>query len=51
MHLVRNNIESPHNGISSADFEQLFMEFYPRLVRFAVRFVEEETAEDMVQNL
>ena len=26
------------------------MEFYPRLVRFAIRFVEEDIAEDMVQN-
>lgn len=31
-------------------FEELFMEHYPRLVRFAVRFVAENTAEDMVQN-
>lgn len=36
--------------ISTAEFEQLFFEYQPRLVRFAVRFVDEETAEDMVQN-
>ena len=36
--------------ISATDIEQLFFEFQPRLVRFAVRFVEEETAEDIVQN-
>ena len=37
-------------GISPQMFEQLFMEYYPRLVRFSVRFVDEETAEDIVQN-
>ena len=31
-------------------FEQLFFEYQPRLMRFAVRFVDEETAEDIVQN-
>ncbi|MBP5477433.1 MAG: RNA polymerase sigma-70 factor [Paludibacteraceae bacterium] len=36
--------------ICTAEFEQLFFEYQPRLVRFAVRFVDEETAEDMVQN-
>ena len=36
--------------ISTAEFEQLFFEYQPRLVRFAVRFLEEETAEDIVQN-
>ncbi|MBQ7530507.1 MAG: RNA polymerase sigma-70 factor [Paludibacteraceae bacterium] len=36
--------------ISTAEFEQIFFEYQPRLVRFAVRFVDEETAEDMVQN-
>lgn len=36
--------------ISTAEFELLFFEYQPRLVRFAVRFVDEETAEDMVQN-
>ena len=35
--------------ISTQEFEQLFFEYQPRLVRFAVRFVDEETAEDMVQ--
>lgn len=38
------------NTITPAVFEELFMEFYPRLVRFAIRFVAEDTAEDMVQN-
>lgn len=37
-------------SITPAVFEELFMEYYPRLVRFAVRFVAENTAEDMVQN-
>lgn len=37
-------------SITPAVFEELFMEHYPRLVRFAVRFVAENTAEDMVQN-
>ena len=36
--------------LSHTTFEQLFMELYPRLVRFAVRFVDDETAEDLVQN-
>lgn len=36
--------------INSADIEQLFFEYQPRLVRFAVRFVDDETAEDIVQN-
>ena len=36
--------------ISTAEFEQLFFEYQPRLVRFAVRFVDDETAEDLVQN-
>ncbi|MBP5659223.1 MAG: sigma-70 family RNA polymerase sigma factor, partial [Paludibacteraceae bacterium] len=41
---------SPKNGLSTEAFEQLFFEYQPRLVRFAVRFVEDETAEDIVQN-
>ena len=36
--------------ISTAEFEQLFFEYQPRLVRFAVRYLEEEAAEDIVQN-
>lgn len=36
--------------ISTAEFEQLFFEYQPRLVRFAVRYVDEEAAEDMIQN-
>ena len=31
-------------------FERLFFEYQPRLVRFAMHFVDEETAEDIVQN-
>ena len=41
---------SPKNRLSTEAFEQLFFEYQPRLVRFAVRFVEDETAEDIVQN-
>lgn len=36
--------------ISTAEFEQLFFEYQPRLVRFAVRYLDEETSEDIVQN-
>ena len=36
--------------LTTAQFEQLFFEYQPRLVRFAVRYLEEETAEDIVQN-
>ena len=45
MHIA-NNI-SP---LDSSQFEQLFFEYQPRLVRFAVRFVDNNTAEDIVQN-
>ena len=37
-------------GLTTEAFEQLFFEYQPRLVRFAVRYLEEETAEDIVQN-
>jgi len=36
--------------LTTEAFEQLFFEYQPRLVRFAVRYLEEETAEDIVQN-
>ena len=36
--------------LDPAQFEQAFFEYHPRLVRFAVRFVDEDTAEDIVQN-
>ena len=36
--------------LTTAQFEQLFFEHQPRLVRFAVRYLDEETAEDVVQN-
>ena len=36
--------------LDRAQFEQLFFEYHPRLVRFAMRFVDAETAEDIVQN-
>ena len=36
--------------LDESHFEQLFFEYRPRLVRFALRFVDEETAEDIVQN-
>ncbi|MBR2168533.1 MAG: RNA polymerase sigma-70 factor [Paludibacteraceae bacterium] len=36
--------------LTTEAFEQLFFEFQPRLVRFAVRYLEEEAAEDIVQN-
>ncbi len=42
--------EFEYQMISTAEFEQLFFEYQPRLVRFAVRYVDEEAAEDMVQN-
>lgn len=38
------------NKLDLAQFEQVFFEYHPRLVRFAVRFVDEDTAEDIVQN-
>ena len=41
------------NNISQLDtqqFKQLFFEYQPRLVRFAIRFVDEDTADDIVQN-
>lgn len=41
------------NNISQLDtqqFKQLFFEYQPRLVRFATRFVDEDTADDIVQN-
>lgn len=38
------------NKLDPAQFEQVFFEYHPRLVRFAVRFVDEDTAEDIVQN-
>lgn len=41
---------SPKERMTTAAFEQLFFEYQPRLVRFAVRFVDDETAEDIVQN-
>ena len=36
--------------LTTEAFEQLFFEYQPRLVRFAVRYLDEETAEDIVQN-
>ena len=36
--------------MDSSQFEQLFFEYQPRLVRFAVKFVDEGAAEDIVQN-
>ena len=36
--------------LGAAQFEQLFFEYQPRLLRFAVRFVDEPIAEDIVQN-
>ncbi len=36
--------------LTTETFEQLFFEYQPRLVRFAVRYLEEEAAEDIVQN-
>lgn len=41
---------SSKERLTTAAFEQLFFEYQPRLVRFAVRFVDDETAEDIVQN-
>lgn len=38
------------NHLSTELFEQLFFEYQPRLVRFAVRYIDDETAEDIVQN-
>ena len=37
--------------ISTAKYEELFYTYQPRLVRFAVRFVDEETADDIVQTV
>ena len=36
--------------LDSEQFKQLFFEYQPRLVRFAVKFVDEDAAEDIVQN-
>jgi len=36
--------------LTTEAFEQLFFEYQPRLVRFAVHYLDEETAEDIVQN-
>lgn len=36
--------------LTTEAFEQLFFEYQPRLVRFAVQYLDEETAEDIVQN-
>jgi RNA polymerase sigma-70 factor (ECF subfamily) len=36
--------------LDSEQFERLFFEYQPRLVRFAVKFVDEDAAEDIVQN-
>ena len=36
--------------LDASQFEQLFFEYQPRLVRFAVKFVDEDAAEDIVQN-
>lgn len=36
--------------LTTENFEQLFFEYQPRLVRFAVRYLDDETAEDIVQN-
>ena len=36
--------------MDSEQFKQLFFEYQPRLVRFAVKFVDEDAAEDIVQN-
>ena len=38
-------------GLTTEAFEQLFFEYQPRLVRFAVRYLDEETSEDIVQNV
>ncbi|MCR5533548.1 MAG: RNA polymerase sigma-70 factor [Paludibacteraceae bacterium] len=38
------------NLLTTQAFEQLFFEYQPRLVRFAVKYLEEEAAEDIVQN-
>ena len=35
--------------MTATDFEQIFMEYYPRLATFAGKFVPDETAEDIVQ--
>lgn len=35
--------------MTATDFEQIFMEYYPRLATFAGKFVPNETAEDIVQ--
>ena len=37
--------------LTTEHFEQLFFEYQPRLVRFAVHYLDEETAEDIVQNV
>jgi len=38
------------NILTPEQFELLFFEYHPRLLRFALRFVDEPTAEDIVQN-
>ena len=38
------------NSLDQQQFEQLFFEYRPRLVRFAVCFLDVDTAEDIVQN-
>lgn len=37
--------------ISLKKYEELFFAYHPRLVHFAMRFVDEQTAEDMVQTV
>ena len=41
---------SQQHALDAQQFKQLFFEYHPRLVRFATRFVDESTAEDIVQN-
>lgn len=36
--------------MTATDFEQLFLEFYPRLSTFAAKFLSNEAAEDVVQD-
>ena len=42
--------DSQQHALDAQQFKQLFFEYHPRLVRFATRFVDESTAEDIVQN-
>lgn len=37
-------------NLDRSQFEQLFFEYHPRLVRFAEKFVDADIAEDIVQN-